>query len=187
VILWRCKDAGQSSGRTYADRVTTESFKPSPIWKTGVVVDGPHWAEEHRTKKRRTRNGTEYQHGTVYAIDADGARAGYQSFDVYPELHVVLLDNADMGANAGDNGHDNRHQGGGRAMLDKLDELFPEPTWQMASSEFADHTQDGIDFMRQREGGGRRKVHTERCALERPEACQCFFSDKPPAAEIDGP
>ena len=68
-------------------------------------------------------------------------------------------------------------------MLDELDRLFPEPPWLMASSEFADHTQDGIELMRGRSLGGRRKVHTELCALARPAECSCSFRD--PASTQD--
>lgn len=133
------------------------------------------------------RKGQEYQHGTVWAIDADGKRAGYQTFDIYPDAHVIVLDNADMRQDAGDNGQDNRRHGAGRAMLDELDRLYPEPPWLMASSEFADHTQDGVDFMRRRSTGGRRKIHTERCALEGPDECHCLFADRRPGQDLEDP
>lgn len=128
-----------------------------------------------------------YLIGKVWAVDQNGVRAGSQTFDVYEEHRVVLLDSASMDASEGNNGEDNRGQGGGRAMLDELDCLYPKPEWWMASSEGALHTQEGVHFMRRRQRAGRRKVHTETCALQRPEGCECDFPVRPidPAAGED--
>lgn len=153
----------------------------SQPWDGTVQVVGPTAAVD-RSGKPRLRHGHGYEHGVVWAIDRAGKRAGKQTFDVYPSAKVVSLDNAGMSATDGENGEDNRGQGGGRAMLDELDRLYPEPQWWLASSEGALHTQDGIVFMRRRERPDRRKVHTETCALSDPRPtlpCGCYFNDRP--------
>lgn len=157
-------------------------YEPSPPWTGDVKVEGP--VRQIRNGSPALRHDLSYLSGTVWAIDASGIRAGYQTFDVYPELHIVLLDQAGLDKHDGDNGVDNRRQGGARAMLDELDKLYPEPEWWMASANVATHTQDGIDLMRGRhKPGRRRKVHTEDCALSRPDGCSCDFRDKAPSSE----
>jgi hypothetical protein len=62
-------------------------------------------------------------------------------------------------------------------MLDELDRRYPEPDWLMRSSDGHLHSQDGITFMRHRSASGKRKIHTEACAMERPASCSCDFTD----------
>lgn len=153
-----------------------DDYQPSPEWTTGVRVDPP--VPQAHKGKAALRHGKEYGAGTVWAVDAHGATAGYQSFEVIPDLRVVLLVQAGLEKHDGENGEDNRYQGAARAMLDELDRLYPEPEWWMASSN-AGHEQAGIDLMRGRAARpGRRKVHTEECAISRPSACTCSFHDK---------
>lgn len=153
-----------------------DTYQPSPKWVTGVKVDQP--VPQIRGREAALRHGKEYLAGTVWAIDANGLKAGYQSFEVIPDLRLVLLVQAGMERHDGDNGEDNCYQGGERAMLDELDRLYMEQEWWIASSN-AGHEQAGIDLMRGRESRpGRRKVHTGQCAVERPAVCGCSFSDK---------
>lgn len=166
--------------RDLYDPAMPADYKPSPEWVTGVNCDlNPAVPVKRRDGSPALRHDRPYLSGKVWAIDGNGRKAGYQSYDVYPELRIVLLDSAGMGMNDGDNGKDNRYQGGARAMLDELDRRYPEPEWWMASSNGALHTQEGVDLMRGRRRDGRRKVHTEDCALARPKGCKCDFTDRP--------
>jgi hypothetical protein len=133
-----------------------EDYEPSPEWATGVDCDlNPPVAVRKRDGSPALRHERPYLSGRVWAIDRNGKRAGYQSYDVYTELRILLLDSAGMNEDDGDNGEDNRYQGGARAMLDELDRRYPEPEWWMASADGALHTQEGVDLMRGRHLNGR--------------------------------
>src|SRR3954454_24347550 len=92
----------------------SDAYQPSTKWTTGVKFDQP--VPQIRHGEAALRHGKKYLAGTVWAIDASGLKAGYQSFEVIPDLRIVLLVQAGMDRHDGHNGEDNRCQGGGRAM-----------------------------------------------------------------------
>lgn len=114
--------------------------------------------------------------GRVEALTPEGIVAWWQSFDVYPDFKVVLLVEANTGASGSEDGRDYQGQGAGKAMLDELDRLFPEPDWWMASAD-GGHSPPGIGFMRSRPSTARRKIHTETCAVARCTPCTCDWLD----------
>jgi hypothetical protein len=59
-----------------------------------------------------------FDKGKVVALDSEGRRVGYQTFEVYPDRKVVLLVQADTGPSASETGADHR---AGRAPV--------EPCW----------------------------------------------------------
>jgi hypothetical protein len=153
------------------------SAKPSPGWQGTVEVDGPERAI--RRGKPTLRNGKPYLSGTLWALDGDGVHVGRLTFTVYEEDHMVLLGNAGLDDAEGVDGTDDRKQGGGRALMDKLDALYPPPNWWLAAEEHQLHTPEGLILMRSRRKPGRQWVHTENCPWRKPQDCQCDFPDRP--------
>ena len=152
------------------------SAKPSPEWPGTVDVDGPYPAT--RKGKPALHNGKTFLIGTLWALDGDGFHVGRLTFTVHEEDRMVLLGNAGLDDTEGVDGKDDRKQGGGRALLDRLDALYPPPNWWLAAEEGQLHTQEGLIVMRSRRKPGRQWVHTENCPLRKPQDCQCDFPER---------
>lgn len=96
-------------------------------------------------------------------FDGDGVQAGIASYEITGKR--IVLGNIDLGPEAGGNetGMDNRGQGLGAALLNAMEELYPD-CWFAEIGE--DHSPEGVMFMEGRALSGRRRIHSSTCAAE---------------------
>lgn len=136
---------------------------PSPVWTGTIVVDpvGPTPAHHF---------GREYWTRTLWAVQ-DGIDQGRLTIDVYEDRHMVELNNTETDVRHG--GVDTQLQGAGRALMDRLEQLYPAPQWWFASDPRADHSLEGKRLMGSRCRSGRQWVHSTACPDPQPINCPC--------------
>lgn len=157
--------------------MTVESGKQSLRWMGGVEVIAA--ASAKRNGQPALYRDRSFLTGTLWALDEHGVRAGRLTFNVLEDDRLVLLGNASMDKSEGEDGKDDRGKGGGRALMEKLENLYPAPDWWFAADPLDLHNAEGLALMRSRRGHGRQWVHTEDCQDRKPTDCTCEFPEWP--------
>lgn len=138
------------------------------MWQ--VLSDPPVKAQ--RRGQLHLLDGREYMVGTLWAL-LDGERRGRLTFEVHEHLGMVQLGNVDIYE------EELRGQGGGGALIDELEKLYPPNVWWLAADDRDLHTAEGVALMRSRRNVGRRWIHTTSCESRQSSNCGCEFPDRP--------
>lgn len=138
------------------------------MWQ--VLSDPPVKAQ--RRGQPQLRDGREYLVGTLWAL-LDGERRGRLTFEVHEHLGMVQLGKVDI------YDEEFRGQGGGGALIDELERLYPPNVWWLAADERDLHSPEGVALMRSRRNVGRSWIHTTSCESRLSSNCSCEFPDRP--------
>ncbi|WP_280470567.1 hypothetical protein [Nocardia farcinica] len=141
-----------------------ESFTRSPEWTGTIKTDPASHEAWYRGSDGR------YRTRTLWAV-LDEVVQGRLIVNVFEDQRMVELDNVETDPRHGD--LDARLRGAGRALMDRLEQLYPAPQWWFAADPRASHSDEGERLMRSRCRAGRQWVHSKDCPDRLPVDCPC--------------